>query len=60
MLDDRPADERGGAHAGPDVLGDHAVARRDRGPPAQEPLAGSQPIARDDLANPQRDGLARP
>ena len=30
-----PPIERGGVHAGPDDLGDHAVARPDRGPPAQ-------------------------
>ena len=51
-VDDCPADERGRVHAGPDVLGDHAVARNDRGPPAQKPLAGSQPFARDHLPNP--------
>jgi hypothetical protein len=59
-VDDRPADERGWVCARPDVLGEHAVARHDRGPPAQKPLAGSQSIARDDLANAQRNSFSRP
>jgi hypothetical protein len=40
------------------VLGDHTVAWRDRRHSAQESLAGSQSVARDDLADAQRDGLA--
>ena len=55
-----PPMSAGGCTPGRTSSATDAVTQRDRGTPAQEPLAGCEPIARDDLANPQRDSLAWP
>ena len=56
---DCPADERGRGARRAGRPRDHAAPGRS-GPPAQKPLAGSQPFARDHLPKPKSDRLARP
>ena len=55
-----PAHQGGGMRPGRDDLGEHPVARHDRGEAVEHAIALAQAVAGDDLSDPERHHLARP